>query len=194
MESKCNRINYSTKVEREISRWISFNASDVKWCFDRLQYFTSGIWIDGDFQKNVTPIESHELFFKDSIPILNRTEILGEYQIRFFTNFPYVSLDAFLAENTCAIHLPDPNYEYGEKFFHSIEIDDPLIGTGPFILTECIIDEQINLEFNPDYHREWSTNHIERMIYRIIPDSFYDYACQALLHHEIHFLRPRDMV
>jgi len=102
---------------------------------------------------------------------LNRTEILDENIVRFHLNFQCVIWEKLLAFIGCAIYLPDPDYENGEKFFNLIDQNDDLIGTGPFILTEYTIDDQVVFDYNTEYHMDWGDDHIEQMIYLIVPDS-----------------------
>ncbi|TFG19194.1 MAG: hypothetical protein EU530_06955 [Promethearchaeota archaeon] len=165
----------------------SFNARAVKWNFDRLQYWTFGLDIDhdGDLDNHPLGTASKSLFEQKNIPILNRTEILDDFTIRFVLNTPSVIWEKLLAFVPCSIVLPDTNYLYGYYFFNRIDLNDELIGTGPFKLTEYIFDEQLVFDYNPDYHMTWGENHIERMIYRIIPDPVTESL--AIIDHEIHW-------
>ncbi len=171
-----------------------FNASAVKWNFDRLQYWTYGLDVDGGdiYTEGDGVIESHPLetasktlFAQTGIPILNHTEIIDEYTITFHLNLESVIWEKLLAFVACSIVLPEEDYVYGNIFFNRIDINDELIGTGPFILTEYDFDNQVVFDYNPDYYMTWGENHIKRMIYRIIPDDVT--AFLAVLNHEIHW-------
>ncbi len=164
-----------------------FNAQAVKWNFDRLQYWTYGLDIDydGDLENHPLGTASMASFESKEIPILNRTEIIDEYTVRFVLNTQAVIWESLLAFIPCSIMLPDPNYLYGYNFFNRIDNNDDLIGTGPFRLTEYSIDNEVVFDYNPNYHMTWGDNHIERMIYLIIPDDVT--ASLGVLNHEIHW-------
>lgn len=164
-----------------------FNASAVKWNFERLQYWTYGIDYDADGDLDVNPAgtASISLFKQGDTPILNRTEILNEYQVKFVLNLPSIIWEKLLAFIGCSIILPDTNYDYGEKFFNRIDLNDELIGTGPFMLTDYEFDNQVVFDYYPNYHLQWEENHIERMIYLIIPDPIT--SSLAVLWHEVHW-------
>ena len=142
-----------------------FNASAVQWNFNRLQYWTYGFDIDDDGELEFHPLStsSKTLFSHKSTVILNRTEIIDEFTIRFVLNLPCVMWEKLLAFIACSIILPDPDYEMGENFFNRIDIYDKLQGTGPFMLTEYSIDEQVIFDYNPDYHMSWGEDHIKCM-------------------------------
>jgi len=164
-----------------------FNAQAVKWNFDRLQFWTYGFDVDhdGDLENHDLGTASKFLFEQKGVPILNRTEILDVYTVRFVLNTPsaiWVKLLAFIG---CAIVLPDPDFEMGSTFFNRIDINDELIGTGPFMLTEYIFDNEVVFDYNPNYHMPWGDDHIEKMIYLIVPDDVT--ASLAVLNHEIHW-------
>jgi ABC-type transport system substrate-binding protein len=164
-----------------------FNASAVKWNFDRLQYWTYGFNIDSDPELETHPLgtASKTLFAQTGTPILNHTEIVDEYTVAFHLNLESVIWEKLLAFIACSIVLPDPDYEMGDTFFNRIDINDELIGTGPFILTEYVFDNEVVFDYNPNYHMTWGENHIERMIYLIVPDLVTQSL--AVLNHEIHW-------
>ena len=164
-----------------------FNASAVKWNFDRLQYWTYGFdWDeDGDLDTHPLGTASQTLFAQGGTPILNRTEIDSEYQVTFVLNLASVIWEKLLAFVACAIVLPDADYAYGTTFFNRIDINDDLIGTGPFILSDYEFDNQVVFDYNPNYHVAWGDDHIERMIYLIIPDPVT--SSLAVLNHEVHW-------
>lgn len=156
-----------------------FNASAAKWNFDRLQFWTYGWDVDGGdiytpgdgvLEKNLLGTSSMSLYSYINTPILNHTDIIDEYTIRFVLNMECVVWEKLLAFVGCAMVLPDPNYEYGTVFFNQIDFNDKLIGTGPFMLTKFVVDNEYIFDYYPDYHKTWADNHIEQMIYLIIPD------------------------
>jgi ABC-type transport system substrate-binding protein len=161
----------------------------VKWNFDRLQYWTYGLDDDNNVStpviKSLLGTASKTLFYQVDRPILNHTEIVDEYTIAFHLNVESVIWEKLLSFIACSIVLPDPDYEYGETFANRIDINDDLIGTGPFILTDYVFDNEVVFDYNPNYHFEWGENHIERMIYLIITD--FTAQSLAVLNHEIHW-------
>ncbi len=76
-------------------------------------------------------------------------------QFDLYLNTPSVIWEKLLAFVACSIVLPDTNYLYGYKFFNRIDINDELIGTGPFMLTDYILDNEVVFDYNPDYHMPW---------------------------------------
>lgn len=172
----------------------TFNAAAVKWNFDRLQYWTYGWDIDGGdiytagdgiLESNPAGTASKTLFKQGDTVILNRTEIVSEYEIKFVLNIASVIWEKLLAFIACSIVLPDADYIYGDTFLNRIDLNDPLIGTGPFMLTDYEFDNQVVFDYYPDYHLIWGDNHIERMIYLIIPDPVT--SSLAVLNHEVHW-------
>ena len=181
--------NFTIALKQEVTfhDGSKFNASAVKWNFDRLQYWTYGFDVDDDGDLDTHPLgtASKTLFAHSGTPILNHTEIIDEYTVKFVLNLQSVIWEKLLAFIACAIVLPDPNYEQGSYFFNRIDINDELIGTGPFMLTEYTFDEQVVFNFYPEYHIPWGKDHIKKMIYRIIPDSVF--FSLAVLNHEVHW-------
>jgi ABC-type transport system substrate-binding protein len=170
-----------------------FNAEMAKWNFDRLQYWTYGFDVDGDGDLEVHPlgIAARNLFKIGDDVVLNKTEVLGDFIIRFVLNIPCVTWEKLLAYVTCSIVKPDldgesaPWMDPNGHFFNRIKVNDQLIGTGPFILTEYAFDNQVEFDYNPNYHETWGSDHIKKMIYLIIPDAVT--SSLAILNHEIHW-------
>jgi peptide/nickel transport system substrate-binding protein len=164
-----------------------FNASAVKWNFDRLQYWTYGFDVDNDGELETHPLgtASKTLFAQTGTPILNHTEIVDEYTVAFHLNLESVIWEKLLAFVACSIVLPDADYALGNTFYNRIDINDELIGTGPFMLTDYIFDNEVVFDYFPDYHMTWGADHIEQMIYLIVPDDVT--ASLAVLNHEIHW-------
>ncbi len=182
---ECTEFTVSLKEGVTFHDGSIFDAFSVKWVFDRIQYFTSGIWINGSLVKNLDDLPTNDLFYVAGQPILNNTEIIDNYQIRFYLNFPYVPFESLLANSACSIHLPDSNYNFGTKFFNLLDTDADLIGTGPFKLNEYVPDNEILFDYYPEYHLPWIRRHIERMIYIILPDPVT--MSLATLNHELHW-------
>ena len=125
------------------------------------------------------------LFAYNGIPILNRTEIISEYVVRFVLNVETVVWEKLLGNIACSIVLPDPDYSIDTRFLNRIDINDELIGTGPFQLNDYVFDDRVEFSYNPDYHFSWGENHIEEMIYEILPDS--TIRSLSVLNHMVHW-------
>jgi peptide/nickel transport system substrate-binding protein len=163
-----------------------FNASAVKWTFDRLQFFTTGIWEDGALvAKSILTTASASLFYINNYPILNTTEIESEYVVKFVLNQGPAIWEKLLAFTATAFFLPDADYAYGEYFNRFLNLNDDLIGTGPYMLVEYEFDNQVVFEYYPDYHEERVEGFIEEMIYLIVPDDVT--RSLAILNYEIHW-------
>jgi ABC-type transport system substrate-binding protein len=92
-----------------------FNATSVKWHFDRLHNLINNITYPNIW------------YHFDGILVLNRTEIIGEYAIRFVLNRPFVPFKAMLC--SFQSYILSPRVAPLNDF---IDIDTNLIGTGPF--------------------------------------------------------------
>ena len=140
-----------------------FDAYSVEWSFNRLQYFlnATGSLPEG---KQVTKIA--ELYiWPDGTPIINRTEIVNAYTIKFILNKPFVPLLGLLCFSGSYILSPwsTPAYDYIDTN------TGDLIGTGPFVY------DRYNLDVNVTYHafeNYWRGKaKIESLIFKIIPDA-----------------------
>jgi peptide/nickel transport system substrate-binding protein len=92
-----------------------FNATAVKWAFDRLQ----------NLLDNMT--YSYIWYHLDGKPILNRTEIIDNYIVKFILNRPFGPFKALLCNKDSFILSPStaPLNDF-------IRQDTDLLGTGPF--------------------------------------------------------------
>ncbi len=134
-----------------------FNATAVKWNFDRLHNLLDylvypWIWYDADLNL-----------------ILNRTEIVDNYIVRFVLNKPFVPFKAMLTSLQSYIlsprAVPLNNFSYHET---------GLIGTGPFKYDSSTIlkdptyliyyTENTTLIANPDYWGE--KPYLEKLIFK----------------------------
>ncbi|MFX0060310.1 MAG: ABC transporter substrate-binding protein, partial [Candidatus Heimdallarchaeota archaeon] len=131
-----------------------FNATAVKWNFDRLHRLLNStnypdLWL-----------------FPDNQTIINQTQVLGEYTIRFILNTPYVPLESLLTSYTSFILSPTSTPEDG---FIDV-LTRKLVGTGPFIYDsitwEGIVPINVIMSANPDY---WGGKpRIDKLIFRKI--------------------------
>ena len=110
-------LNFTCHLRRDAKfhDGTPFNATAVKWNFDRLQNLLnnmsySGIWYD--FEGNM---------------ILNRTEIIDTYIVKFVLNRPFIPFPSMLCSLQSSILSPRI-----AQLNDFIEVDTNLIGTGPF--------------------------------------------------------------
>jgi ABC-type transport system substrate-binding protein len=92
-----------------------FNATAVKWAFDRLQNLLDNITYPDIW------------YHLDGKPILNRTEIIDINIIRFILNRPFGPFKALLCRMDSFILSPNTT-----PLNDFIRVDTDLIGTGPF--------------------------------------------------------------
>ena len=129
-------INQSTlqlKVRRGINfhDGYSFNASAVKWNLDRINYLSNAT---GNLPSNSTRAKLASLFFfPDTItPIINRTVIESEFNVTIYLNAPFSPFLNLLCHQAASILSPKST-----PMSSLIQLDEDLIGTGPFIFDSC---------------------------------------------------------
>jgi peptide/nickel transport system substrate-binding protein len=123
-----------------------FNATAVKFTFDRILYFTNAT---GQLTNETERIcDPASLFFNmQSVCILNRTEINSEYNITFYLNAPNAIFIPLLSYDGWAILHPD-----SAPADHYLELGtDVLIGTGPFKYGHFIPGEEMKFVRNEMY-------------------------------------------
>ncbi len=163
-----------------------FNASAVKWTFDRILYLTVGIWEDGVLvAKSIELMESHSLFSINQKPILNHTVIESEFVVRFVLNTAPGFFEKLLAFMATQFMLPDADYARGDKFAAFLGLNDKLIGTGPFELVEYVYDNRVEFRAYEGYYLDRPVGYIENMWYLIVPDNVT--RSLAILNYEIHW-------
>ncbi|MFX1287314.1 MAG: ABC transporter substrate-binding protein [Promethearchaeota archaeon] len=95
-----------------------FNAYAVKWTFDRLH----------NLLNNISYLDLNKGWYgSDGKEILNRTEIIDNYTVRFVLNRRFVPFKALLC--SFQSYILSPSTAPANDF---IDIDTNLIGTGPF--------------------------------------------------------------
>ncbi|MHA1819762.1 MAG: ABC transporter substrate-binding protein [Promethearchaeota archaeon] len=143
-----------------------FNATAVKWNFDRI------------FRMAESSGTGWLYYNDENQPIVNKTEIIDEYTIRFVLNKPWVIWEKLLAFSGSFIIKPDDTY-----LNSSIPTSAPLIGTGPFKLTRFVPDQELDFEAYQNYYR--GVANISKMVFQVISDD--QAASQAMLNHEVHY-------
>lgn len=129
-----------------------FNAQAVKWNFDRFDTLFS---FSG---------ASYIWKLPDGNWIINKTEIIDEYQIRFVLNEPFAPFLSILASRFT--YIVSPASSPIDTFIGNNP--DELIGTGPFRYYSHVEDASIVLEDNPNY---WNgIPDIDYVNYTVFPD------------------------
>jgi len=152
----------------------AFNATVVKWNFDRINYFAA--------EERSDP---YTLFFNgdkwgdgSKQLIVNETVIVDEFTIKFVLNGPFGIWDKMLAFTGSSIIKPNDAYE---KEF--LTLADPAVGTGPFTLTEIEPDQYVIMERFDDYYS--GPANISKIYLSVIKDG--EVASTAMLNHELHY-------
>ncbi len=163
-----------------------FNATAVKFTFDRIMYFIN--W-SGDLPDTTHTANPASLFFDmKGEPILNRTVINSEYNVTFVLNKPNAIFIPLLTYEACAILHPasTPATTYLELG------TDTLVGTGPFKFIHYIAGDELRFERFDLYWKGEAD--IEEIIFKYYSDSIT--AGNALLNGDCHFLKspPTSMI
>ncbi len=119
-----------------------FNASAVKWNFDRLNNFTNQ-----SINQIATLYKPRAAEFPETPLLINRTEIIDTLEIKFFLNYPYAAFESLLTFSGSCIMSPTSTPEY-DLMDYTV---DTLVGTGPYTYT-IYPDERVDFEYyNPYY-------------------------------------------
>ncbi len=124
-----DHINFTCTLRQNVTfhDGTPFNASAVKWNFDRIYNFIETMPYDQIWAWE------YAYLISDRKPIINRTEIIDNYTIKFVLNQPYVPIRELLALWNSYILSPTSTPE--DEF---IDIrNGRLVGTGPFIFDQC---------------------------------------------------------
>jgi ABC-type transport system substrate-binding protein len=120
----------------------SLNAQSVKWGFDRL--FSN--------QSNT---------LAGSYAMVNRTEVVNDYAIKFVLNYPSVSFLLAMAYRE-PIVSPTAVQKYGSGFTWNP------VGTGAFEFVNYVPNDHLTFQANPNY---WlGRPYLDQVIVRIVPD------------------------
>ncbi len=123
-----------------------FNATAVKWNIERIYRFIETMPHDQIWAWEYAYLTS------ERTPIINRTEIIDDYIIKFVLNQPYVPIKELLALWNSYILSPTST---PEDDFIDIRTGR-LVGTGPFIFDRCDVNylgesSETQMHANPDY-------------------------------------------
>ncbi len=155
-----------------------FNATTVKWSFDRLNYFmnySGNKYLPAPFNiplpLEVLPTQIGVLYqTADGRPIINETEVVSNYVVRFHLNKKKASFLPILTYTGSGILSPTSAKIQGKELDYLTFADgDVLIGTGPFIYQDYVTDIQVPFTGNPDYWQ--GAPQLINLIFSIIGDS-----------------------
>jgi ABC-type transport system substrate-binding protein len=153
-----------------------FNATAVKFTFDRIMYFVN---YSGDLPSTTHEGDPSSLFYTSKgYPMLNKTVINDNFNITFVLNGPYAIWEPVCAYVAAAIVSPDstPATEY------LVLGTDILVGTGAFKYIHLLAGEEMKFERWEYYWGE--TVYWDEVIWVYYPDSVT--AGNALLGGEVH--------
>jgi len=154
-----------------------FDAAAVKWNFDRISRII-------DSSNPLKYFWGHMFFFPNGRWIVNKTQVIDPYTVKFVLNDRFMPFLSFLTHATTTILSPTstPTNETLR-----IQTDD-LVGTGPFIYNGYDPNVNITLYSNQNY---WGIKpKIDKIVLTLYPNSTTrdDDSWDALLKKEIHML------
>ncbi|MFX1356700.1 MAG: ABC transporter substrate-binding protein [Promethearchaeota archaeon] len=175
-----NGLNYTLSLRENIlfHDGNPFNATAVKWNFERLAYFMN---VSGTLPGpgNPTTIDAAYRWL-DGTPFINRTEVLDLFTIRFVLNRPFGGFEALLCFS--GSYILSPASTPATSFIDVISGD--LIGSGPFVYDEYNYDVNVTFHSFDNYWR--TTSKIQNLTLKIISNSLS--LTQALINEEIDML------
>jgi peptide/nickel transport system substrate-binding protein len=154
-----NDMNMTVKLRQGVTfhDGTKFNATAVKWNFDRLMHFinySGNDWLPAPFNKSLKDVPTSA--FKSlitgpgGIPLFNRTWIIDEYTLNITLNYETGFLFPLLAYH--GLSFVSPESTPANDYVVSTEFES-LIGTGPFKYQYYIGDLEVRLVANEDYWR-----------------------------------------
>ncbi|MFX1571443.1 MAG: ABC transporter substrate-binding protein [Promethearchaeota archaeon] len=151
-------LNFTCTLKKgvEFHDGTKFNASAVKWNFDRLHNLLVNMSIYG---------VDYLWYHPDGTLILNRTEIINDYTVRFVLNRPFVPFRALLTIPHAYILSPASTPE--DRFLDAFT--EKLIGTGPYIYESNVVYVNTTIIKNKNY---WGTPKPVMDTYVFIPYSY----------------------
>jgi ABC-type transport system substrate-binding protein len=165
--------NYTVPLRTGVrfSDGMPFNASCVKWNFDRVLYLFVNDSCSPSYQ------------WTNGVNwILNRTEVVDDYTIKFILNFPSVVWEKILTLPSCYIMSPISAAGYEQTKLGLTDID-LISGTGPWILDSYTLSQRLVFFSNPTHWR--GEPQIKKIVFQIIKDAV-TYS-NAIMAHEIHY-------
>ncbi len=155
-----------------------FNATAVKWSFDRLNYFLNA---SGTLPPSVDITNLQALYIlSDTQPLINQTELIDEYTVKFVLNAPFAPFQALLCFSGSYILSPTSTNATG---YIDMATGD-LVGTGPFVYD--LYTEDVEVRFHA-FENYWDgAPNVNNLTFSIIKNE--NYRNHALLNDTIDFL------
>ncbi len=139
-----------------------FNATAVQFSFDRLAYLLN---FTGTLPASVETSRLTVVYtWGDGTPIINHTEIIDEFTIKFVLTRPYAALPSLLC--FWASYILSPTSTNATGYIDTFTGD--LVGTGPFVYDEYISGEEVRLHAYDDYWK--GKSQIELLTFKIVTD------------------------
>ncbi|MFX1599141.1 MAG: ABC transporter substrate-binding protein, partial [Promethearchaeota archaeon] len=157
-----NDNNYTISLKTGITfhDGTSFNATAVKFTFDRLTYL-----INNSMAAAGSLYEYYDLDLGMNVPIINKTEIVNENTVKFVLNKPYGIFETLLCFP--ASYILSPTSTPPTEVINDTIGD--LIGTGPFDYDHIIINKEVKLHAFENY---WAGKaNITVLQFLVIPDA-----------------------
>jgi len=101
-----------------------FNATAVKWSFDRLKYF-----IDNNMSKNAELYQFYNSTLKEYVLYIKETTVINEFTVSFLLNEPYPNFPLLLTIPSS--YILSPSSTPASDLIDTASGD--LVGTGPFV-------------------------------------------------------------
>jgi len=154
--------NYTVKLREDV--WFhdgtKFDAYAAKWNFDRLSYFMNNALAKAS--KIFEYFDASSVSFQ---PIINHTDVIDGFTLRFVCNTPYGPLEALLCFNEA--YMLSPTSTPANSPINTNTGD--LVGTGPFVYD--YFEKGVEVRFHAwDYYWKVRT-HLDCMIFSVIKDS-----------------------
>ena len=172
--------NYTVTVRNDVTfhDGMPFNASAVQWNWDRMAWCLNST---GTNMEGVTQVA--ELYeWPDGTDIVNHTEVVSEFVVKFVLNKFYAVFEALLCFSGSYIQSPHstPQDEY------LVTASDKIVGTGPWVYDEYEAGVEVRYHRYEDYYGGWTHTDIKYLIFSGITDS--NARNLALLSQDIQYL------
>ncbi|WP_457558601.1 ABC transporter substrate-binding protein [Candidatus Harpocratesius sp.] len=139
----------------------AFDANDVKFTFDRLNYL-----IENDMTQIAELYEPLAALYPGTPLLINKTEVVDTYTVKFTLNYPYVPFVPLLCFSGSYI-LPDGGSIPSEELLDTAT--DTLVGTGPYTYVETT-DEYTKLTYFADWHGERPDRFMQNIVFLLYSD------------------------
>jgi len=179
--------NYTVELRQDV--WFhdgtKFDATAAKWNFDRLAYLMEhGLAKAGELFEyyvrtdviNITTGETAAIMAR----IINRTEVVDDYTLKFVLNTPYGAFEPLLCFN--AAYMVSPTATPFDDVLDTASGD--LVGTGPFVYDGYEAGVEIRFHAWDYYYKPRAK--IDTLIFSVINDA--QIRNNALLSGDIDFL------